>query len=186
MTIRVLTGDARGWHTLELIDAYAAAAATEAVYADAMRDLLATTSDPFDRTQFVPGHFTASAMVVTEDRQHVLLIEHPTLGLWLQPGGHIERDDLSPRHGATREVLEETGLTAQLSNTLFDIDIHEIPRRATTPAHQHFDLRFLATSPRVLIPTTAEGIRAEWLTLDEAMRRTTDTSVRRMIGKLRR
>lgn len=185
MTIRVLTADPRGWLTMELLDAYTAGDPQETAYLQGMQELLATTREPFSRTQYEPGHFTASALVITSDRSRVLLIEHPTLGLWLQPGGHIEPGDLSPREGAQREVREETGLIAELSDVLFDIDVHTIPARGSAPAHLHFDLRFLAQLPDAVAPSGDEDVAAEWFTLEQAMERTTDGSVHRMIGKVR-
>ena len=47
-------------------------------------------------------------------QNHVLLMhrnKNPNKGLWVAPGGKIERDE-SPFEGAVRELHEETGLTA--------------------------------------------------------------------------
>ena len=43
----------------------------------------------------------------------VLLHLHRKLGMWLPPGGHIERDEI-PDDAAVREVFEETGLNVEL------------------------------------------------------------------------
>ena len=56
-------------------------------------------------------HFTVAVFVVWEGR--VLLHLHRKLGMWLPPGGHIERDEL-PDDAAVREVLEETGVEVEL------------------------------------------------------------------------
>ncbi|MCL7417580.1 MAG: NUDIX domain-containing protein [Halalkalicoccus sp.] len=56
-------------------------------------------------------HFVATVYVVNDGA--TLLHEHETLGLWLPPGGHIDRDEL-PHEAATREVREETGLDVDL------------------------------------------------------------------------
>lgn len=150
-----------------------------------MLRLLAETEDPFSRDQFDPGHFTASALVVAPATRRVLLIAHPTLELWLQPGGHIESDDSSAVEAARREVLEETGVVAHLDTALFDVDVHDIPARKGNPGHQHFDLRFLALIEGEPPPAGMEGVEARWLSHDEAWRLTTDGSVRRMLGKAR-
>ena len=148
-----------------------------------MLELLATTPDPFNRLQWVPGHFTASAFVQSATRDRVLLIAHPTLGLWLQPGGHIEADDPSPSAAAMREVLEETGLHAAVSDELFDLDVHQIPARGTAPAHLHFDLRFLAIVHGTPEPRSTERVDARWLTPGDALALTTDEGVRRMVAR---
>jgi 8-oxo-dGTP pyrophosphatase MutT (NUDIX family) len=56
-------------------------------------------------------HFTVAVFVVWEGK--VLLHLHRELGIWLPPGGHIERNEL-PDDAAVREVLEETGVKAEL------------------------------------------------------------------------
>lgn len=149
-----------------------------------MLDLLATAA-PFSREQYTPGHFTASALVVSPAAQQVLLIAHPTLGLWLQPGGHIEGGDPSPVAAALREILEETGISAACDARLFDVDVHEIPARGVSPPHLHYDLRFLARVEGTPAPSGTEGVEARWLSHDEAAALSTDGSVRRMLGKAR-
>ena len=179
----LLTGDARAAPTRALLHAYAPADERERAHLRLMEELLATTTDPFARTQFEPGHFTASALVVSPGHRCVLLIAHPTLGAWLQPGGHLEPEDPHPVAGARREVLEETGLHAVMDGALFDVDIHEIPARGAAPAHLHYDLRFLASVDGLPPPVGGEGVEARWLTPADARALTTDASVRRMLDK---
>lgn len=179
------TTDARADATLELLRAYRADDTAEEAHRQAMLRLLAESADPFSRSQFDPGHLTASALVVSPATRRVLLIAHPTLSLWLQPGGHIETGDASAMEAARREVLEETGVLAHLDAALFDVDVHEIPARRAQPEHRHFDLRFLALIEGEPQPAGAEGVDARWLSHDEAWRLTTDGSVRRMLAKAR-
>jgi 8-oxo-dGTP pyrophosphatase MutT (NUDIX family) len=181
----MLTGDRRAHDTLELLSQYRAGAESEATHLRQMKQLLADSAAPFARDQFDPGHFTASALVVAPSVHQVLLIAHPTLGVWLQPGGHIEPDDVSPVEAARREVLEETGLGARIAPRLFDVDVHEIPARKADPRHRHFDLRFLAIVDEPHQPTGVEGLEARWLSPDDAARLTTDDSVRRMLARAR-
>jgi 8-oxo-dGTP pyrophosphatase MutT (NUDIX family)/GNAT superfamily N-acetyltransferase len=98
-------------------------------------------------------HITASAILVTDDRRRVLLHLHKRLGLWLQPGGHIENGE-TPWDAAVREATEETGLRAALVDdppVLLHVDVHAGPRK-----HRHLDLRYLVSSPHV-DPTPPEG-----------------------------
>jgi 8-oxo-dGTP diphosphatase len=57
-------------------------------------------------------HFTASA-IVFDHRQRVLFVHHNKIGQWLYPGGHIDPNE-DPAQAALREVLEETGVSAEI------------------------------------------------------------------------
>ena len=96
-------------------------------------------------------HVTASAILVSDDRTRVLLHKHKRLGIWLQPGGHIDAGE-SPWVAAEREAREETGLPAVLvSPELIHVDVHPGPR-----GHTHLDLRYLVEAPLVA-PSPPEG-----------------------------
>ena len=58
-------------------------------------------------------HFCVSVYVYDEKEQKVLLVKHKKMGLWVQPGGHVEPNE-SMEEAAIREVYEETGLTVEL------------------------------------------------------------------------
>ena len=62
----------------------------------------------------VTRHFTATGFVVHDG--HVLLHWHPKVKAWLPPGGHIE-DNEDPVQAVRREVLEETGVHAEVVST---------------------------------------------------------------------
>ena len=68
-------------------------------------------------------HFTASALII--DNGKVLLLHHKKLGVWLYPGGHIEKNE-TPDQAVIREVKEETGLDVEImgekDDNLADID----------------------------------------------------------------
>lgn len=128
--------------------------------------LLTESAAPFDRTQYRPGHVTASGLVLTDDRTRLLLVYHRRLSRWLQPGGHIEPEDATLPAAAAREVLEETGVRVEpAAAVLVGVDVHPIPPSAKRgePAHEHFDcvFRFTATAAAAgLQPPDAE--RAVW------------------------
>ncbi len=48
-----------------------------------INELVATATAPFSRAHYIPGHLTASAIVLDESREHALLIFHAKLHLWL-------------------------------------------------------------------------------------------------------
>jgi 8-oxo-dGTP pyrophosphatase MutT (NUDIX family) len=60
-------------------------------------------------------HATASVFVFRPDPWQLGLIEHPRLGRWMVPGGHVEVDETQDQ-AALREVTEESGRTVRLIN----------------------------------------------------------------------
>lgn len=151
-----------------------------------MLKLLAAGGDVFDRSRTEPGHFTASAFVVSADLKELLLIHHPKLARWLQPGGHVELTDPDVVFSARREVAEEVGLTdVECDGRLFDVDVHPIPGRRDEGPHNHYDLRFLVMSRRKEF-TVGDGVReAKWVPIDEVQAVTTDESVLRAVRRMR-
>lgn len=139
------------------------------------------------RSQFHPGHFTASGFVASPDHSSLLLVEHARLEKWLQPGGHIEAEDASVEAAARREVGEETGVDGllRLGGGILRIDAHSIPARGSEPAHTHIDLGigFLAVSDR--IGDIAEVLDARWVPFDQLGRFDTDDAVRMGASRLR-
>ena len=172
-----------------LLRQHVPADAREATHRDRMLELLQVDGDPFHRKHLAPGHFTASAFVLSPDRTDLLLIHHAFLGLWLQPGGHVEGSDSDIFDAALREAREETGIeelhVQEGFPTLLDLDIHAIPdnpRKGEGP-HEHFDVRvLLRATTRELDPTGV--LDARWVPLPEVEDAGTDDSVRRAVRKL--
>lgn len=119
---------------------------------------------PFDE-HADPVHVTASAVVVGE--QGTVLHLHKRLGLWLQPGGHIDRAE-TPWDAALREAKEETGLPVSHPPTgprFVHVDVHPGPRGYT-----HLDLRYLVHSPdKEPDPGDGESPFVRWFEWDEAI-----------------
>jgi 8-oxo-dGTP pyrophosphatase MutT (NUDIX family) len=116
----------------------------------------------------------------------VLLIHHAKLGLWLQPGGHVEPGDETIMGAARREILEETGVAdiTPVVSGLVDIDIHEFPESGGQPFHRHFDLRFGFVSARESLGASDEVLAARWATAADIHDLALDRSVLRPVGKL--
>lgn len=144
---------------------------------------LPNTASP---SHYDPGHFTASAFVTDRRHGRVLLVHHAKLGIWVQPGGHVEAGDRDLLQAAIRETWEETGVTAVSpdGDAVFDLDVHRIPVRGDVAAHLHFDVRFhLVASHEALVPSD-EVTDARWVALDDVVALTTERSVLRPVGKL--
>lgn len=147
----------------------------------AVRRLLAVP-DAFSSAFFVPGHVTASAFVVHPTQDSVALLLHSKIGKWLQPGGHIEREDESVVGAALREVFEEIGAGTVDEPWLCDVDVHVFPARADVPQHLHHDVRVAFTSDTadLVVGDGAEDVR--WWPFTEALE--LGASVARPVRKL--
>ncbi|QWE21105.1 NUDIX hydrolase [Polynucleobacter sp. AP-Kolm-20A-A1] len=123
------------------------------------------SNNPFSRKNS-EGHITASGLAIQDDK--VLLIFHPYIKRWLQPGGHVD-DGESPVEAAIREVYEETGYICELdtdNQDPIDIDIHEIPEnpKKGEGAHLHIDLLYKLKV--VDQEKSSEDISCEWFSFD--------------------
>ena len=95
------------------------------------------------------GHITASCYLLSPKSDKVLIVYNTNLQKYLQPGGHIEREDLNPLETAIRELKEEVGVERRLYSILseipLDIDTHPIPesKRKQEDRHEHHDFLYL-------------------------------------------
>lgn len=166
----------------------------EADVVDRICALVESRPNCFDRT-CRPGHITAAAWILSNDRGRMLLTHHRKLDRWLQLGGHAD-GQWQVEEVALREAQEESGLAkfrfVPIDGVVmpFDIDVHEIPARydaagnLVEDAHEHHDIRFL------LIANAGEDIRISeeshdlrWCTPAEVRELTDEESILRMLRK---
>jgi 8-oxo-dGTP pyrophosphatase MutT (NUDIX family) len=142
----------------------------EAASITAFVDHLDALAEPFDE-HADPVHVTASAIVIGE--RGVVLHRHKRLGLWLQPGGHVDAGE-TPWDAAVREAVEELGLAVEHDRgwlaangrpRLAHVDVHPGPR-----GHTHLDLRYVVVAPcDDPAPPAGESPDARWFTWDDAI-----------------
>lgn len=129
------------------------------------------------RRTTMPGHLTTSAIVLSPDHRQVLLIDHVTIGRWLQPGGHYEDSDWFWQ-SAAREAVEETAVTGLAlhpwhrgEDRPFVIDSHDVPGKPSRneQPHIHHDLQYLfIADPALPLVHQAEEVHAaKWAPVAE-------------------
>ena len=153
--------------------------------------LLSGVEDVYSRENLT-AHMTASAWVVNENRDKVLMAYHNIYHSWSWLGGHAdgERDLLAV---ALREVGEESGVihVRPLSEEIFSLEIltvdgHE-KRGKYVPSHLHLNLTYLleAREGDALSMKADENSGVAWFGLEEAVKASTEPWFKeRVYGKL--
>ena len=139
------------------------------------------------------AHMSASAWVVSPDRQYVLMAYHNLYRSWSWLGGHAdgERDLMQV---AQREVTEESGVqnVRPLSDEIFSVEIltvdgHE-KRGEYVPSHLHLNVTYLfeADMDENLRVKPDENSAVGWIRVDELEGRVSEPwMMERIYTKLR-
>ncbi len=126
---------------------------------------------------------TATGYLLSPDKTQILLILHKKLGRWLPAGGHINEDEI-PHEAVIREVLEETGIAAEIINyspnlncddphtkqipAPFCMHVDEIPPYDQSEKHFYIDLTFILQAEKLEIRLQEDEIDdAKWFTKAE-------------------
>lgn len=122
------------------------------------------------RRECVPGHVTASALVLDDTGSRVLLTLHRRLGRWVQLGGHCDEGDDGDTDivgAALREATEESGVAGlRIDPELAAVHVHPVTCSLGVPT-RHLDLQFVAHAPagaQIAISDESEDLR--WWPVD--------------------
>lgn len=116
----------------------------------------------------VAGHVTASALVLSDAGDQMLLTLHPRLGRWVQLGGHCEPQDSDIVAAALREAEEESGIEGlSIDPDLGAIHVHPVTCSLGVPT-RHLDLQFIARAPAdAAIAISDESLDLRWWPIGE-------------------
>lgn len=121
-----------------------------------------------------PLHVTVGALLVRNGAE-ILLVDHLAYGIVLQPGGHLEPEDMTLIGAAVRELVEETGIRPDdvvlTSQVPAYVEFGEVPPRAVKdePAHFHLDIGYsFSTQADIGDIQESEITGASWYPLAEA------------------
>ena len=133
------------------------------------------------RTNMV-GHVTASGILIWRSKSKVLLVKHPGLNDFYQPGGHFKSPSETPLAVATRHVEGVLGTSAfrhfpthSDPSLPIDIDTHPIPAYEAMHegVHVHFDFRYLFILEEPTNRSDADTDSLRWENINELSRRRT-------------
>ncbi len=118
-------------------------------------------------------HFCASAYIINPANKKILLVKHKKFNRWVQPGGHMEHDEI-PEETAIREAYEETGVKIRLLGEHFPreddfIRPLGIQKNRGEQGDIHVDVIYAAVPVHETVPVydKNESLNIRWFSREE-------------------
>jgi 8-oxo-dGTP pyrophosphatase MutT (NUDIX family) len=129
------------------------------------------------RQESAQSHFCVYFLPFNAERKEVFLVHHKKSGLWLSPGGHIDRGE-TLLEALNREIVEELGVKDffKVEARPFLLTITAIDNKAQ-PCKEHYDVWYLApTDGHNFDIDPTEFHETRWLPIDEARKLVADAA----------
>ena len=128
------------------------------------------------RDENINSHVCAYFFPVNKKEKLVLIGDHKKSGLWLAPGGHVDKGELLIET-VNREMEEELGVNLHLEKNVRPslLTITEI-KQDTRPCQRHFDVWFfIETDGKDFNIDYTEYHEVRWVSTGDARRIVTET-----------
>ena len=137
------------------------------------------------------AHFTASAWVLNEKRDKVLMIYHNIYDSWSWTGGHADGEE-NLLGVAIKEVKEETGLSKvqPIQKDIFSLEIltveGHLKNQKYVPSHLHINCTYLLEASDeeelTIKPDENQGVR--WMDIETCVKVSREPSMQKIYQKL--
>ena len=121
------------------------------------------------------SHFCCYFLPYNPATRQVFIVHHKKAGLWLSPGGHIDRGE-SLMQTLNREIEEELGMKQKIKEEIkpFLLTITPIENK-TRPCKEHMDIWYrFPTDGSEFNVDPQEFYTTRWVSIEEARQLTTD------------
>src|SRR3989344_659829 len=123
------------------------------------------------------SHFTLYFLPYNSQTKEIFIGHHIKSGLWLSPGGHIDRGE-TMIDTLNREIKEELDMDTSFSENFLPFLIY-LTRFHNPPqiCREHYEFWYLLqTDDQNLKADPREFYEAHWMSIDEAKKRVIDSS----------
>ncbi len=135
----------------------------------------------FDDIQSIIPYF----LPYNQKTKQIFIVHHKKSGLWLFPGGHIDKDELLMKT-LNREIDEELGVKNKIKGEIkpFLLTITHI-NNSTQPCKEHLDIWYrFQTDGNDFNVDPREFHQTKWVSIPEAKKLVTDTPNLQALDKM--
>lgn len=144
------------------------------------------THPPYTRDEGATDHFTTYLVPFHKPTQSIFAGSHKKSGMWIPPGGHIDRDE-GPLDTVVREFEEELSYKITPDRaTLFQITMIDITNRPDCTRHLGFGFRIDMPEKVDFDYDRGEFYEARWFTISEFLKMKTYEAVKNEVRLLQK